>query len=89
MLYHQRWENETAYLYALLVTYQILRTAMAHATACLPGTDPDRASFTIAWQTAGDQLIQAAGSSPAPPSTWPAPSAGTCWPVCCPPGGCG
>ena len=48
-------------IYALLVTYQILRTAMADATACAPGTDPDRASFTIAWQTARDQLIQAAG----------------------------
>ena len=84
MLYHQRWEIETAYLelkstilggrilrartpagidqeiYALLVTYQILRTAMADAAACMPGTDPDRASFTIAWQTARDQLIQAA-----------------------------
>lgn len=48
-------------IYALLVTYQILRTAMADATACLPGTDPDRASFTIAWQAARDQLIQAAG----------------------------
>jgi hypothetical protein len=48
-------------IYALLVTYQILRTAMADATACAPGTDPGRASFTIAWQTARDQLIQAAG----------------------------
>jgi hypothetical protein len=85
MLYHQRWQIETAYLelkstilggrvlrartpagidqeiYALLVTYQILRTAMADATARAPGTDPGRASFTIAWQTARDQLIQAAG----------------------------
>jgi len=85
MLYHQRWEIETAYLeikysilggrvlrartpagidqeiYALLVTYQILRTAMADATAAMPGTDPDRASFTIALNTARDQLIQAAG----------------------------
>ena len=26
-----------------------------------PGTDPDRASFTIAWQTARDQLTHAAG----------------------------
>lgn len=48
-------------IYALLITYQILRTAMADATASVPGTDPDRASFTIAWQTARDQLIQAAG----------------------------
>jgi hypothetical protein len=48
-------------IYALLVTYQILRTAMADATLTQPNTDPDRASFTIAWQTARDQVIQAAG----------------------------
>jgi hypothetical protein len=48
-------------IYALLVTYQLLRTAMADATTSRPGTDPDRASFTIAWQTARDQLICAAG----------------------------
>jgi hypothetical protein len=47
-------------IYALLVTYQILRTAIADAAATSPGTDPDRASFTIAWQTARDQLICAA-----------------------------
>jgi hypothetical protein len=47
-------------IYALLITYQLLRTAMADATACVPGTDPDRASFTIAWQTARDQLTRAA-----------------------------
>lgn len=46
-------------IYALLVTYQLLRTAMADATH--GDTDPDRASFTIAWQAARDQLIQAAG----------------------------
>ena len=50
----------TQEIYALLVTYQLLRTAMADATATNPGTDPDRASFTIAWQTARDQVIQAA-----------------------------
>jgi len=85
MLYHQRWEIETAYLelkstilggrvlrartpagidqeiYALLVTYQLLRTAMADAVGCVPGTDPDRASFTIALHTARDQVIHAAG----------------------------
>jgi hypothetical protein len=33
---------------------------MADATTCVPGTDPDRASFTIALNTARDQLIQAA-----------------------------
>ncbi len=48
-------------LYALLVCYQILRLAMADATVGQPGTDPDRASFTIALHTARDQLIQAAG----------------------------
>ena len=47
-------------IYALLVTYQILRTAMADATASVPGTDPDRASFTIALHAARDQLTCAA-----------------------------
>lgn len=47
-------------IYALLVIYQVLRTAMADATLTQPDTDPDRASFTIAWQTARDQVIQAA-----------------------------
>jgi hypothetical protein len=50
----------TQEIYALLIIYQLLRTAMADATATVPGTDPDRASFTIAWQAARDQLIQAA-----------------------------
>ena len=48
-------------IYALLVAYQALRTAMADATATEPGPDPDRASFTIALNTARDQIIQAAG----------------------------
>lgn len=48
-------------VYALLTTYQLIRTAIADATATVPGTDPDRASFTIALQTARDQVIQAAG----------------------------
>jgi hypothetical protein len=47
-------------IYALLVTYQLLCTAMVDATTTHPGTDPSRASFTIAWHTARDQLIQAA-----------------------------
>jgi hypothetical protein len=46
---------------ALLVTYQILRTAMADATSTQPGLDPDRASFSIALHAARDQLVQAAG----------------------------
>ena len=48
-------------IYALLVCYQLLRLAMADATSTHPGVDPDRASFTVALQTARDQLIQAAG----------------------------
>ncbi|MFG3443070.1 IS4 family transposase [Nonomuraea sp. NPDC047897] len=47
-------------IYALIVVYHLLRTAMAEATRTRPGTDPDRASFNIAWQAARDQLIQAA-----------------------------
>ena len=85
VLYHERWEVETAYLelkstilggrvlrartpdgieqevWALLVTCQALRTAIADAASTAPGTDPDRASFTIALNTARDQVIQAAG----------------------------
>jgi hypothetical protein len=47
-------------IYALLVAYHLLRTAMADATHTRPDTDPDRASFSVAWQAARDQLIQAA-----------------------------
>lgn len=46
-------------VYALLVTYQLLRTAITDA-AIGSGLDPDRASFTIAWHAARDQIIQAA-----------------------------
>ncbi|HEY3976131.1 MAG TPA: IS4 family transposase [Streptosporangiaceae bacterium] len=48
-------------VYALLVTYQALRAAIADAAAAVPGTDPDRASFTIALNAARDQVILAAG----------------------------
>ncbi len=85
VLYHERWQIETAYLelkstilggrvlrartpggieqevYALLVTYQALRAAIADAAATVPGTDPDRASFAIALNAARDQVILAAG----------------------------
>jgi Insertion element 4 transposase N-terminal/Transposase DDE domain len=46
---------------ALLVTYQVIRTAMADAASTAPGTDPDRASFSVALDTARDQVILAAG----------------------------
>jgi hypothetical protein len=85
VLYHERWEIETAYfelkstilggrvlrartpdgieqeIYALLVTYQLLRTAIAGAASTAPGADPDRASFTVALNAARDQVILAAG----------------------------
>jgi Insertion element 4 transposase N-terminal/Transposase DDE domain len=85
VLYHERWEIETAYfelkstvldgrvlrartpdgieqeVYALLVTYQALRTAIADAAATVPGTDPDRASFAVALNAARAQVILAAG----------------------------
>jgi hypothetical protein len=48
-------------IHALLIVYQVLRTAMADATDSRPGLDPDRASFTTALNTARDQLVHAAG----------------------------
>jgi hypothetical protein len=85
VLYHERWEIESAYfelkstilggrvlrartpggveqeVWALLVAYQVLRTAIADAAGTVPGADPDRASFTIALNAARDQVILAAG----------------------------
>ncbi|WP_369252855.1 hypothetical protein [Streptomyces sp. R41] len=49
-------------VYALLATYQLIRTAIADATTTVPGADPDRASFSVALQTARDQVVQAAGA---------------------------
>lgn len=48
-------------MWALLTLYQLLRTVMVDAAESQPGTDPDRCSFTIALQSARDQVIQAAG----------------------------
>jgi hypothetical protein len=39
----------------------VLRIAITDATDSLPGTDPDRGSFTVALHAARDQLIQAQG----------------------------
>ena len=47
-------------IYALLTAYQAIRIAITDATTTAD-TDPDRASFSIALQTARDQLIHAAG----------------------------
>jgi hypothetical protein len=48
-------------LWALLTVYQALRMAMTTATGTIPGTDPDRASFTAAVEAARDQVITARG----------------------------
>jgi hypothetical protein len=48
-------------IHALLIVYQLLRTAMVDATDSRPGLDPDRASFTTALNTARDQIVHAAG----------------------------
>ncbi|GAB2941641.1 IS4 family transposase [Streptomyces mayteni] len=47
-------------IYALLSVYQAIRIAIADATETTPTTDPDRASFSIALNTARDQVVQAA-----------------------------
>ncbi len=51
-------------LWAHLTVYQALRRAMVEAVETLPGTDPDRASFTVALETAKEQLITAANVLP-------------------------
>lgn len=46
-------------IWALLALYQALRIAITDAIATVPGTDPDRASYQIAVQTARDMVTQA------------------------------
>jgi len=48
-------------LWALLTVYQLIRMAMTTATGSVPGTDPDRACFTTALETAREQVIAASG----------------------------
>src|SRR5262249_12198981 len=48
-------------LRALLAACQALRMAMTAATGSVPGTDPDRASFTAALEAAREQVITARG----------------------------
>ncbi|MFD7713926.1 transposase domain-containing protein [Streptomyces sp. NPDC059786] len=51
-------------MWALLTLYQALRAVMVEAAESVPGTDPDRCCFTVALQTARDQVVQAAGIVP-------------------------
>lgn len=46
-------------MWALLTLYQIRRIAMVTAVESVPGTDPDRAGFTLALETAKDLIINA------------------------------
>jgi len=48
-------------IYALLITYQVLRIAISDTTLGRADVDPDRGSFTVARHVARDQLIAAAG----------------------------
>jgi hypothetical protein len=58
-------------IWALLTLYQLLRMAMVTAVETCPGTDPDRASFTTAMETARDQLTAARGVCPEGPADLP------------------
>jgi hypothetical protein len=46
-------------MWALLALYQALRIAVTDAIQAVPGTDPDRASYQIAVQTAADLATSA------------------------------
>ena len=48
-------------MWALLAVYQALRTAITDAVQAVPGTDPDRASYQAAVETAQNLVTTAAG----------------------------
>ncbi|WP_120764921.1 IS4 family transposase [Mycobacterium syngnathidarum] len=52
----------TQEVYALLITYQALRTALADASLTRPDVHPDRLSLTVALHAARDQVVQAAAA---------------------------
>lgn len=52
----------TQELYALLVTYQALRTALSDASLTRPDIHPDRLSLTVALHAARDQIVCAANT---------------------------
>jgi len=51
-------------IWAQLSLYQAIRRTMTDAVESVPGTDPDRAAFTVALETARDQVIAADGILP-------------------------
>jgi len=63
----------TQEVYALLITYQGLRTALADATLTRPDIRPDPLSFTIALNTARNQAFHPAAAITATTATCPVP----------------
>ncbi len=59
VLRSRTWTGIAQEIYALLSTYQLIRTAISDAAHTV-GTDPDRCSFTTAVNAARDQVTQAA-----------------------------
>jgi hypothetical protein len=64
VLRSDRPEDIDQEVWALLSVYQAIIRMTVDAVASRPRLDPDRASFTVALQTAGDQVIAAAGVFP-------------------------
>ena len=58
-------------IWALFTLYQLLRMAMVDAVETRPGTDPERASFTTAMETAREELTAARGICPDGPAELP------------------
>jgi len=54
-------------IWALMTLYQLLRMAMVTAVESSPGTDPDRASLTVAMEAGRDRLTTAQGIYPTDP----------------------
>jgi len=54
-------------VYALLITYQALRTAIADTSLAHPDISPERLSFTVALHAARDQVVHAAAAIAATP----------------------
>jgi transposase-like protein len=54
-------------IWAQLAVYQAIRRAMTDAVESVSGTDPDRASFTVALETAREQVTAADGIAPGRP----------------------
>ncbi len=73
-------------VYALLLVYHLLRTAMADATSTRDDVDPTGPVYHRLRPPATNSSRQQA-SSQTPSSIWSARSAAMSWPTCCPPDG--